>query len=511
MDTTTVHICNNCGKAGEEVSSKCSRCKSVFYCGRDCQLEDWRASHKRLCKQLNVGEAQQASHPDHSRIQEMQQGIYVALSSSPPNIQKFYKLFLSGDSSDATYNKMKKLLMKQPMWQREMIKFQSLSILMQSPKEMALLRTSPLQVALDCGCDPNYLSRPRPEFPRDNQGSTALHWLAEMADPNSYESHEIQVILGQQLLDAGANVNATTEIGLGKVTPLHRACHSAIVTNLSFIRLLLEHGADPNARSVPEGETPLMHTLECSMSAAKLLLSFPSLVDIDVNVRSANGSTFLGGVRSCIPKHAMMMNFARSKSEKMKCELRLKQFQEIEEILVSMGAIDGGWNDYVAWSPSAFPAEVEEEEEEEDTSVNSNTIKVLLDKDLKKDGPEWYKKLPFWIDDPLCMQRELFLKTEHLHSGYNNTTYDKGKKPVVGQAVQIAAKIPGIGKNMEAKGFRFGHLDGVVTEVLDAPTDEELASSGSYFYGKVSAKCDNMCIVDCIILLSFLSYFSLDL
>eukprot|EP01117_Protostelium_nocturnum_P002952 TRINITY_DN13887_c0_g1_i1.p1 TRINITY_DN13887_c0_g1~~TRINITY_DN13887_c0_g1_i1.p1 ORF type:complete len:197 (+),score=77.89 TRINITY_DN13887_c0_g1_i1:81-671(+) len=39
--------CNKCGKKGLGLS-KCSRCKLVFYCNRDCQSKDW-ATHKANC------------------------------------------------------------------------------------------------------------------------------------------------------------------------------------------------------------------------------------------------------------------------------------------------------------------------------------------------------------------------------------------------------------------------------------------------------------------------------
>ena len=35
---------------GKEAKSQCSRCKVVSYCGRECQLVDWRKAHKRNCQ-----------------------------------------------------------------------------------------------------------------------------------------------------------------------------------------------------------------------------------------------------------------------------------------------------------------------------------------------------------------------------------------------------------------------------------------------------------------------------
>lgn len=38
--------CVVCQKPG---SSKCSKCKSVYYCGVDCQVKHWQAGHKEEC------------------------------------------------------------------------------------------------------------------------------------------------------------------------------------------------------------------------------------------------------------------------------------------------------------------------------------------------------------------------------------------------------------------------------------------------------------------------------
>jgi hypothetical protein len=39
-------VCSVCGKPAD---LRCSKCKSIMYCGSDCQLSDWQ-SHKLLCK-----------------------------------------------------------------------------------------------------------------------------------------------------------------------------------------------------------------------------------------------------------------------------------------------------------------------------------------------------------------------------------------------------------------------------------------------------------------------------
>ncbi|GFH61291.1 hypothetical protein CTEN210_17767 [Chaetoceros tenuissimus] len=45
-------FCDNCSKTDTDVGFKvrvCSRCKSAYYCSRECQVEDW-PKHKRICE-----------------------------------------------------------------------------------------------------------------------------------------------------------------------------------------------------------------------------------------------------------------------------------------------------------------------------------------------------------------------------------------------------------------------------------------------------------------------------
>ncbi|XP_045455912.1 zinc finger MYND domain-containing protein 10 [Melitaea cinxia] len=40
-----------CAKCGDKASKKCSRCKTEWYCGRECQVQQW-PKHKELCDQF---------------------------------------------------------------------------------------------------------------------------------------------------------------------------------------------------------------------------------------------------------------------------------------------------------------------------------------------------------------------------------------------------------------------------------------------------------------------------
>jgi len=50
--TTSQPACQNCNKSSSELDlSKCTKCKSVSYCSKDCQKKDFKA-HKKVCPRL---------------------------------------------------------------------------------------------------------------------------------------------------------------------------------------------------------------------------------------------------------------------------------------------------------------------------------------------------------------------------------------------------------------------------------------------------------------------------
>ncbi|XP_034943955.1 zinc finger MYND domain-containing protein 10 [Chelonus insularis] len=50
---------DKCALCKEVASKRCSKCKSVWYCGRACQVKDWN-THKKICEQLvkKMGDAE---------------------------------------------------------------------------------------------------------------------------------------------------------------------------------------------------------------------------------------------------------------------------------------------------------------------------------------------------------------------------------------------------------------------------------------------------------------------
>ena len=43
-------ICANCGDQDKSKLKICSRCKAFSYCSKECQVNHWKAGHKRDCK-----------------------------------------------------------------------------------------------------------------------------------------------------------------------------------------------------------------------------------------------------------------------------------------------------------------------------------------------------------------------------------------------------------------------------------------------------------------------------
>jgi ankyrin repeat protein len=161
--------------------------------------------------------------------------------------------------------------------------------------------------------------------------------LGLLADPKRSDSsiHENQLTLGRQLIEHSANVNDVT-FPKGD-TPLHLACSSTVTTNLVFIQLLLEKGADPNAQN-HLGRTPLMFTFMFAPGAAKLMLEWSTT---DVNIIDRSGISFLARVRGAI-EHFSNQVALPDNPDRVKHQFVLQQWREIKEMLVERGRRDTG-------------------------------------------------------------------------------------------------------------------------------------------------------------------------
>jgi hypothetical protein len=58
MVTQLNRFCGNCGVAAKDILGgklkACGRCHSTWYCGKECQIEHWKAGHKSDCVRQQV-------------------------------------------------------------------------------------------------------------------------------------------------------------------------------------------------------------------------------------------------------------------------------------------------------------------------------------------------------------------------------------------------------------------------------------------------------------------------
>lgn len=170
-----------------------------------------------------------------------------------------------------------------------------------------LMQPALIEVLLRYGADPNlrvgkerwyYDNSPEAEIKLESQsdnGLTAVHALAGIQGHNLlWDDRKRGAECLKLLVDAGADVNART---VREHTALHYACKKRSIpgfvndwgsdkTDEILAELLLQHGADPNARC-DSGATPLH----------KIAPERPKLLDIlvqngaDVNARDYGGRT----------------------------------------------------------------------------------------------------------------------------------------------------------------------------------------------------------------------------
>jgi hypothetical protein len=159
--------------------------------------------------------------------------------------------------------------------------------------------------------------------------------VAKLADTSDYSTHENQLILAKQLIEHGANVNAVS-IPQGR-TPLHDACSGRNVTNLDFVELLLVEGADLNSQD-HTGLTPLMCTTKFAPGATTFLLNWPTT---DVNITTRSGTSFQASVMVVIASYSDSV--ARPDNpDRVQHQFMLRQWREIQEMLVLRFAHDTG-------------------------------------------------------------------------------------------------------------------------------------------------------------------------
>jgi hypothetical protein len=240
------------------------------------------------------------------------------------DLKRFFKLFQEStfEGSRAAALEMKKIAKRQFKRTQQFLLSYSLYLLARSDPEMLSWPNSPLLVMLQF-VDLNMMSGD------EDAHGTPLHDLTNLVAHSGFKSHINQLIIAKQLIDHGANVNAASR--RRGCTPLHTACFTSAVTHLDFVELLLKEGADANARDCT-GQTPLMVTTPDAPGAAKFLLNWSTT---DFNITTRSGESFLARVRNII--EYFFEGVARPEQQ-----LLLRQWREIEAMLVERGAIDTG-------------------------------------------------------------------------------------------------------------------------------------------------------------------------
>jgi hypothetical protein len=333
------HSCVLCNAAASPdlTLQYCSQCKSALYCSRACQGKDWKKQHKRICKLINVGHGDmQLRDPVHTKRQMDMKGQFELIASFFGKDQKrFFKLFQEStfDGSRVAALEMKKISKRWDKSTQNMLLFHSLRFLVLSDKKMLRWPNSPLLVLLQF-VDPDalYGGDEDVELQPGETRVTPLQSLAPLADPFNYSTHENQLTLAKQLIEHGANVNAVSS-PQGQ-TALHKACYWVNVTNLDFVELLLEEGADPNIQD-NLGMTPLIRTVPGAPGAAKFLLNWPT-TDVNIAPRSGQmaGIFFLIQVRELISFTLDMIAYSGNPNQTRSYQLKLQQWRDIEKMLV---------------------------------------------------------------------------------------------------------------------------------------------------------------------------------
>ncbi|CCT76267.1 uncharacterized protein FFUJ_14097 [Fusarium fujikuroi IMI 58289] len=157
-----------------------------------------------------------------------------------------------------------------------------------------------VELLIDRGADPNKRCSPywlSYEITDSERGPTPLHGVANLRRLECAGTLNLKRVT-QALISAGADVNtfAAEHDNAPDMTPLHLVVrgtepgemgHDIARAQLSIAEVLLSNGADPNAQTVPDGNSPAHLASPVDLSLFGILDRYGA----DINARNAHGRT----------------------------------------------------------------------------------------------------------------------------------------------------------------------------------------------------------------------------
>ena len=451
----------------------------------------------QICKLLNAGKGEQFVQPgadEWTEEHDISALNYVAVMHQYPKPSaEMYILFKGASRGDtnrqvaARAKKMRDLarvLISQNEFDKvHQIFFRTMQIMLRDEPWRVEQPYSPILALLQSGMDLSMM---------EDSSENFLYSLSQDSSATSTSVNRNQVTIGRQLLEVGG-ANPNLFCGRGQAFPLFDACYSNQPTNLAFIELLLEHGADRNMDC--QGMTAIMGAFDMSLDAIKLLITYEhaNCPPVDIN-RPFPGfnATALDLARMNTAKFTRFRDeVAITGKAATNCyktwttvepfNVQIEKLKELEALLLSKGAVEGGvekshYDMYVKQSDrmprkdglktlAAYHMKlgcVEEEVKGSHAMLPFDVSCLFGMGDLLhgKRSPNWYRENPAHIKDGSTKMLQAFEGRPHLHcSSYS------GVAPKVGLKVKLYLFLP---------NKTCACLAGQVTEALPVPTEKEL-------------------------------------
>jgi hypothetical protein len=105
----------------------CAACQSAWYCSKDCQTEDWKKQHKKICQFLSVGQGNmQVREAIHTILSIALKEVFeIGTRSYNVDVKRFFRLFEEStfEGSQVAARKMKKIAKRKTKHNQEFMFF----------------------------------------------------------------------------------------------------------------------------------------------------------------------------------------------------------------------------------------------------------------------------------------------------------------------------------------------------------------------------------------------------